>query len=177
MSDLNQVAIDMYAEMKSLGDISVALGLPKSRVRKIILSSGLMRDRKEALRIVLDEGRIANKLRGRKRPYSDEVKMRVLRAAWEGRRKKAKGTRINSQGYVEFTMGENYGRREHTVLVEENIGRRLNKDECVHHIDGDKTNNALSNLQLMSFADHARLHRELEKSQGKERTRENGRFR
>lgn len=60
-------------------------------------------------------------------------------------------------------MGENKGRGVHVVVMERHIGRRLDADEVVHHIDGNKHNNDLSNLQLMKRADHTRLHRNMEK--------------
>ena len=37
-------------------------------------------------------------------------------------------------------------------------GRLPSKDECVHHIDRDKTNNNISNLRLMTKSDHVKLH-------------------
>jgi transposase len=44
----------------------------------------------------------------------------------------------NSQGYVP----------EHRYIMSQNIGRPLRKDESVHHMDGDRTNNNITNLQL-----------------------------
>ncbi len=38
------------------------------------------------------------------------------------------------------------------------IGRLLLPDEVVHHIDGNKSNNDIKNLQLMSKKEHSRLH-------------------
>jgi hypothetical protein len=46
----------------------------------------------------------------------------------------------------------------HRVIAENFLGRLLNKDEVVHHIDGDKHNNAESNLVVMNRIDHMRLH-------------------
>ena len=37
---------------------------------------------------------------------------------------------------------------EHRLLIEEKIGRYLKPNETVHHKDGDKQNNRLSNLLL-----------------------------
>ena len=34
----------------------------------------------------------------------------------------------------------------------------LPKGMCVHHKDGDTSNNAISNLEIMSLVDHARMH-------------------
>ena len=50
---------------------------------------------------------------------------------------------LKPSGYIEITMGENKGRGQHIVLMEESIGRKLFIDECVHHIDNDKSNNEL----------------------------------
>lgn len=65
--------------------------------------------------------------------------------------------RITSKGYVEVKT-ENGFRRKHIHVMEQHIGRRLRPDEDVHHKDEDKTNNALSNLELMTHAEHTALH-------------------
>lgn len=47
---------------------------------------------------------------------------------------------------------------EHVFIMEQHIGRRLHKDECVHHINRKKDDNRLSNLQLMTKREHMSLH-------------------
>lgn len=54
----------------------------------------------------------------------------------------------DSKGYV----------REHILVMEEHLGRYLTGDEVVHHIDRDKSNNDLCNLQLMTRSEHSRYH-------------------
>ena len=49
--------------------------------------------------------------------------------------------------------------REHVRIVEIHIGRRIKPNENVHHVDGDRGNNALGNLQLLTKSEHSRLHR------------------
>jgi len=54
------------------------------------------------------------------------------------------------------------GKGGHVVLVhrqiyEKIIGRKLGRWECVHHIDGNKSNNDKNNLALMGFSDHSRM--------------------
>jgi len=47
---------------------------------------------------------------------------------------------------------------EHRYLMEKHIGRKLEKAEIVHHIDGDKLNNDISNLKIMNRSSHQKLH-------------------
>lgn len=47
---------------------------------------------------------------------------------------------------------------EHVFVMYKAIGRKPNPDECIHHIDRDRTNNALSNLRLMTITEHTLLH-------------------
>jgi hypothetical protein len=42
--------------------------------------------------------------------------------------------------------------------MEEHLGRPLSYNEVVHHIDGNKLNNDLSNLEVMDRGEHIRLH-------------------
>jgi hypothetical protein len=46
--------------------------------------------------------------------------------------------------------------REHRWLMEQHLGRQLETWEQVHHIDGNHLNNDLSNLEVLSNADHQR---------------------
>ena len=48
----------------------------------------------------------------------------------------------------------------HRYIMAKHLGRHLTSNEAVHHIDEDRTNNDLNNLELMSISDHATLHQE-----------------
>ena len=47
--------------------------------------------------------------------------------------------------------------------MEDYIGRPLEKNEIVHHIDGNKQNNSIDNLYLCkSTSEHRQIHNQLE---------------
>ena len=54
----------------------------------------------------------------------------------------------NTRGYV----------YEHRVVAEQKIGRRLEKNEVVHHKDEVRSNNDPNNLEVMDRKEHARFH-------------------
>lgn len=47
---------------------------------------------------------------------------------------------------------------EHRIVMENHLGRLLNSNEVVHHKDGNKKNNDISNLEVMDKKEHNRLH-------------------
>ena len=72
----------------------------------------------------------------------------------------AKAGRIYNwgKGYQGICAEKNKRMPYHRYLMEQTLGRKLLRTEHVHHIDGNKENNSLENLVVMSKAEHAKLH-------------------
>lgn len=52
---------------------------------------------------------------------------------------------------------------KHILIGEAFLNRRFYKNECIHHLDGDSTNNNLNNLIIMENGEHQLTHSSLEK--------------
>ena len=48
--------------------------------------------------------------------------------------------------------------RVHRAVMAEQLGRPLETAELVHHIDGNRDNNIVGNLQIVSRSEHPTLH-------------------
>lgn len=75
---------------------------------------------------------------------------------WKGGRSLRNGyVGIYDRSYISYLL-------EHRLIMEKYLGRKLKKEEVVHHIDGNKTNNDINNLKLFpTNTDHLIFHRRI----------------
>jgi hypothetical protein len=118
----------MINDKNTVPDIAETLGLSLTRVRSIMSAYNLSKTKREW---------------AKKEKHPN----------WKGGYKSFHGyiriqakdhPHVASDGYIPL----------HRKIVEDSIGRYLRPDETVHHIDGDKANNDISNLMILSPQDH-----------------------
>lgn len=78
------------------------------------------------------------------------------------------GRILTSHGYVAVRVAKDHPHvwgagyaYEHIVLMETHLGRSLADDEMVHHKDGNRANNEIANLVVLTVTAHMREHADL----------------
>lgn len=67
------------------------------------------------------------------------------------------GRAVNAAGYVLLRLAPGEYEYEHRIVAARKLGRPLESDEVVHHIDGDPGNNNSENLMVLPYqGDHIR---------------------
>lgn len=92
--------------------------------------------------------------KARIRPSGLKYNIKAINKGWF----KFTGGGITGKGYIRIYRKEG-SRYLHDIIMEQYLGRSLTKDEVVHHINGDKTDNRIENLQLLDKLIHDEHHR------------------
>ena len=62
----------------------------------------------------------------------------------------------NAAGYIVVTAKKNKLEYEHRLVMEEYLGRKLEPNEHIHHINGIKYDNRISNLSVTDKMEHSK---------------------
>lgn len=147
-------------EMKSTKQIGLLFGCSHEKVRRNLIHFNIpIRNGGEAVKTQW----IDNPERRKQQSmfYNENlVKYGPDHSCWNG------GIEYNDQGY-KFVYCPGHPRahknkvREHILVMEKHLGRYLELDEVVHHINEIKDDNRLRNLQLMTNSEHISFHNNL----------------
>ena len=81
----------------------------------------------------------------------------VKHQSWKG------GKYLDNRGYLEIYNPEQSTRKkpyikEHRLVMQLHLGRKLLPNEHIHHLNGNKLDNRIENLVLLSNKEHGLLH-------------------
>lgn len=68
-----------------------------------------------------------------------------------------KGGKTIINGYRCVRVSPNVYKREHRLVMEYHLGRKLKSWELVHHLDGNRLNNNINNLEIVTHSTHKGL--------------------
>lgn len=71
-----------------------------------------------------------------------------------------RGKALSIDGYYVIN-----GKKVHRTTMEEHVGRKLLPTEIVHHINFDKLDNRIENLQIVSRSEHNKIHEFLKRKE------------
>ena len=149
---------ELYLAGSSIPDIHKILKIPLSTIYFRLKQKGILRSIKESHILARQQGKFKNKRKAGDYSHSQDSKDKISKARLKWSDKNAKGFRITPNGYIEMTRGKQVGKSFHRIVGESLVGRKLDRKEVVHHKDGDKMNNHISNLEIISLEEHSRLH-------------------
>ena len=143
LNDKEWLRNEYLVRMKSIKQIAEEINAPHGVVHSALTHMGIKtRDPKESLAAKYEHGRFGE-----------------LASNWKGGRTMTSGGHV----YVHHPAhphANKVGRvMEHRLVMEEELGRYLTPEEVVHHKDGSKTNNDISNLELFANrGEHLKAH-------------------
>ena len=154
--EIEELYLNQHYTMKMVAD---ALSMNKSTLMYWMQRYGIQRRSiSEARRTAISLGQIKSRKGEKRSPHSQETKEHMRTAALKRWSSVRAGVSKKKNGYLVVTCGENKHKPVHVVIMEEHIGRKLLPNECVHHINHDRSDNRIENLRLMTRSEHSKLH-------------------
>lgn len=159
LNSLMPQIIELYQAGHSTTEIHNILHISRYSIRFRLFKLGLLRTQHEGILNARSKGIWPN-LKGIKRkPFTLAHREKISKTKLLLAMKNAKGYSKKPNGYIELTNGENKGKGQHRIIMENHLGIKLTANECVHHRNGIRSDNRIENLEIMTRSEHMKFHR------------------
>lgn len=153
-----RLSIDSIAKLCAVNHATIWYFLNKFDIQRRAtgVPKGFKRSEKNRRRLSLCK--LGDKNPNYGKPLSEDQKKKISESLWKG------GTFLSSRGYRLIYMPnhphpyQGHYVTEHRLIAEKMLGRYLEHEEIVHHINGDPLDNRSSNLLVCSSSEHRKIH-------------------
>lgn len=166
--ETKKLVCDLYKSGLCIREVSIKLGVPYRTVHKYLIDNGIQRRTRWSYphKEWSEERRKKYSEMAKGRTLSHEARMKIS----EANRCDYNGlngyghTKPSPKGYVlAYCPCHPHAHKDgyvflHTIIVEMELGRYLESDEVVHHINHIRDDNRPENLMLMNRKEHMSMH-------------------
>ena len=100
----------------------------------------------------------SNRCRGYGVKPNKETRRKMSKSHTKDKHWNWRGGRRKALGYVMVKGSPKKYKQEHRLIMEKHLKRKLRTDEIVHHKNGNKSDNRIENLEVMTKSEHHKHH-------------------
>lgn len=146
--------------MRQISEVlNISVGKVYNRLKYMEIPSRSQGDYEPTAKVLESARRQGLKHKGKR--LSEETKEKISKSHFKGGvgAKKQRGDGYVAIYFPEHPKANKEGLiMEHRLVMECYLGRWLDDDECVHHINHKRNDNRLCNLRLMTKSEHMSMH-------------------
>jgi hypothetical protein len=149
----NKKWLENQFKTKTMREVATEVGCSYSAVHYMSVEHGITVPQRRKYHVSVDKSAISKRAYEKKYPNGRHGEQS---GNWRGGIRQVGGyVRIYMPNHPNAVQGSVF---EHTLIAEKSIGRYIQSDEIVHHINGKKNDNRPENLEVCKRSEHIHKH-------------------